>query len=103
MYFRRQRFVTQRLLHCVDSSLKISSVLATRTASMSARTTTIVDTDIGDYIDDSWALASLLRSPILDLRLVLTCYGDHERHRRRSNTVATLLRHAEDSSRIAIG
>lgn len=32
----------------------------------------ILDTDIGSDIDDTWALAMLLRSPELDLKLVLT-------------------------------
>jgi inosine-uridine nucleoside N-ribohydrolase len=36
----------------------------------------ILDTDIGDDIDDTWALAFLLRSPELDLKLVLTDSGD---------------------------
>ena len=36
----------------------------------------ILDTDIGDDIDDTWALAYLLRSPELDLRMVVTDYGD---------------------------
>ena len=36
----------------------------------------ILATDIGDDIDDTWALALLLRSPELELRLVLTDYGD---------------------------
>lgn len=33
----------------------------------------ILDTDIGSDIDDSWALAMLLRSPELDTRLITTC------------------------------
>lgn len=33
----------------------------------------ILDTDIGGDIDDSWALAFLLRCPELDTKLVLTC------------------------------
>jgi inosine-uridine nucleoside N-ribohydrolase len=36
----------------------------------------ILDTDIGDDIDDTWALALLLRSPELDLKLVVTDFGD---------------------------
>jgi inosine-uridine nucleoside N-ribohydrolase len=36
----------------------------------------ILDTDIGGDIDDTWALATLLNSPELDLRLVTTCTGD---------------------------
>lgn len=36
----------------------------------------ILDTDIGDDIDDTWALALLLQSPELDLKLVTTATGD---------------------------
>ena len=36
----------------------------------------IFDTDIGGDIDDTWALAYLLRSPELDLKLLVTDYGD---------------------------
>ncbi|MEM9408017.1 MAG: hypothetical protein AAGA81_18415, partial [Acidobacteriota bacterium] len=38
----------------------------------------IFDTDIGTDIDDTWALAQLLASPELDLRLVVTDSGDTE-------------------------
>ncbi len=40
----------------------------------------ILDTDIGTDIDDTWALAMLLASPELDLRLITTVSGD-ARHR----------------------
>ncbi len=36
----------------------------------------ILDTDIGGDIDDTWALAMLLQSPELDLKLVVTDTGD---------------------------
>lgn len=36
----------------------------------------ILDTDIGDDIDDTWALAMLLGMPELDLKLVVTDYGN---------------------------
>ncbi len=36
----------------------------------------ILDTDIGGDVDDTWALAYLLRSPELDLKLVVTDSGD---------------------------
>jgi inosine-uridine nucleoside N-ribohydrolase len=36
----------------------------------------VLDTDIGTDIDDTWALAMLLRSPELDPRLVVTASGD---------------------------
>jgi inosine-uridine nucleoside N-ribohydrolase len=35
----------------------------------------ILDTDIGDDIDDTWALAFLLKSPELDLKLAVGDYG----------------------------
>jgi inosine-uridine nucleoside N-ribohydrolase len=41
-----------------------------------ARTPVILVTDIGSDIDDSWALALALRSPELDVRLVLTDPAD---------------------------
>jgi inosine-uridine nucleoside N-ribohydrolase len=36
----------------------------------------ILDTDIGGDIDDTWALAMMLKSPELDVKLVVTCTGD---------------------------
>jgi inosine-uridine nucleoside N-ribohydrolase len=39
------------------------------------KTPVILDTDIGDDIDDTWALGLLLQCPELDLKLVLTDYG----------------------------
>jgi len=38
--------------------------------------TVILDTDLGTDIDDSWAIAMLLNSPELDLRLLTTTTGD---------------------------
>jgi len=35
----------------------------------------ILDTDIGDDIDDTWALIILLKSPDFDLKLVTTTHG----------------------------
>jgi hypothetical protein len=48
----------------------------------------ILDTDIGDDIDDTWALALLLRSPELDVKLVTTATGDTTY---RAQIVARLL------------
>jgi inosine-uridine nucleoside N-ribohydrolase len=36
----------------------------------------ILDTDIGAWIDDTWALVTLLKSPEVDLRLVVTDSGN---------------------------
>jgi inosine-uridine nucleoside N-ribohydrolase len=48
----------------------------------------ILDTDIGDDIDDTWALALALKSPELDVRLVVTDFGNTEH---RAKIVARLL------------
>jgi inosine-uridine nucleoside N-ribohydrolase len=45
-------------------------------AAMDKKTPVILDTDIGDDIDDTWALALLLKSPELDLKLVATDFGN---------------------------
>jgi inosine-uridine nucleoside N-ribohydrolase len=45
-------------------------------ASSSARQLVILDTDIGDDIDDAFALALVLRSPELELLGVETAFGD---------------------------
>ena len=41
-----------------------------------ARIPVVLDTDIGDDIDDTFALLMLLRSRELDLKLVVTDFGD---------------------------
>jgi len=43
--------------------------------SAARRVPVILDTDIGDDIDDTWALGLLLKSPELDLKLALGEYG----------------------------
>ena len=44
--------------------------------SSSGRRPIILDTDIGDDIDDTWALIMLLRDPCVDLKLVVGDYGN---------------------------
>ena len=51
----------------------------------------ILDTDIGDDIDDTWALVMILRSPELNLKLVTTDYGNTAY---RAKIVAKLLEKA---------
>ncbi len=48
----------------------------------------ILDTDFGDDIDDTWALGLLLKSPELDLKLVV---GDYGRADYRSRLLAKFL------------
>lgn len=54
-------------------------------------TPVILDTDIGDDIDDSWALALLLKSPELDLKLVV---GDYGKAQYRARLLAKFLQDA---------
>jgi inosine-uridine nucleoside N-ribohydrolase len=48
----------------------------------------ILDTDIGDDIDDTWALVLALKSPELDVKLVVTDFGNTEQ---RARIVARVL------------
>lgn len=52
------------------------------------RVPVILDTDIGDDIDDTWALGLLLKCPELDLKLVV---GDYGRPRYRARLLGKLL------------
>ncbi len=58
------------------------------TAQRAGKIPVILDTDIGDDIDDTWALTLLLKSPELDLKLVTTEYNNTEY---RAKIVARLL------------
>jgi inosine-uridine nucleoside N-ribohydrolase len=59
----------------------------------------ILDTDIGDDIDDTWALSVLLKSPEVDLKLVV---GDFGNTAYRARIVAKLLDRAGRSD-VAVG
>lgn len=59
----------------------------------------VLATDIGSDVDDTWALAQLLRTPELDLRLVLTETGEA---RYRGEIAAKLLERA-DRTDVPIG
>lgn len=56
--------------------------------SATAKLPVIFDTDIGDDIDDTWALVMLLKSPELDVKLVV---GDHGTSLYRAKLLAKLL------------
>ncbi|MBN2329998.1 MAG: nucleoside hydrolase [Candidatus Omnitrophica bacterium] len=78
------------------ASLLLLFALATWTpstvdASESARIPVIYDSDIGDDIDDTWALGLLLRSPEVDLKLVV---GDQGKTEYRAKLFAKLLERA---------
>ena len=61
------------------------------TAASGAPIPVILDTDIGDDIDDTWALAMLLGMPELDPKLIVTDYGNTPE---RTRLVAKTLQRA---------
>ena len=73
-------------MNIITSCLLLS--LALSADPLAAKTPVILDTDIGDDIDDSWALVMLLKSPELDLKLVTTTCGKAEY---RAKLIAKLL------------
>jgi inosine-uridine nucleoside N-ribohydrolase len=53
----------------------------------------ILDSDMGDDIDDTWALGLLLRCPELDLKLVLTDFGKPEYRAKLTAKLFTRMGH----------
>jgi len=79
----------------------VSALLLACTARLFAATPVILHTDIGTDIDDTWALAQVLRSPELDLKLVVVDTGDV---RYRAKVAAKVLEAAgRDAVPIALG
>lgn len=70
----------------------VSAGCALAAARAPGRIPVILDSDIGDDIDDTWALALLLKSPELDLRLVV---GDQGKPTYRAKLIAKLLEAAK--------
>ena len=70
--------------------LALSPLRAANPSTPSA-TPVILDTDIGDDIDDTWALAFLLQSPELDLKLAV---GDYGKSAYRAKLLAKFLQRA---------
>jgi inosine-uridine nucleoside N-ribohydrolase len=62
-------------------------------------TPVILDTDIGDDIDDTWALGLLLKSPELDVKLVV---GDYGKAQYRARLLAKFLQNAGRTN-VAVG
>lgn len=60
-------------------------------ADRNAKQAVIIDTDIGDDIDNTWALALLLQSPDFDIKLITTAVGDTTA---RTKVVAKMLQTA---------
>jgi len=84
------------LLACVSLAaavtLAVTSAAAGEKPAAKARPIPVIfDTDIGDDIDDTWALTLLLKCPALDLRLVV---GDEAKTVYRAKLLAKLLQTA---------
>src|SRR6266498_4321919 len=60
-------------------SLLVSIVLAAAACFAQAPEKIIIDTDIGDDVDDAFAIALALRSPQLQILGIATTFGDTER------------------------
>ncbi len=75
-----KRTPTRLLLMLLFTCMLIlpASRAADRAPASESRIPVILDTDIGDDIDDTWALGLLLNSPELDLKLVVGDYGKPE-------------------------
>jgi inosine-uridine nucleoside N-ribohydrolase len=77
MPFSRRRFLSASAL--ATGAFAIRGVLANRAfgalPKRTGRIPVVLATDIGDDIDDTWALGLLLRSPELELKLAVTDYG----------------------------
>ena len=72
---------------------------AAGSAPAARRIPVILDTDIGDDIDDTWALAMMLKSPELDVKLVV---GDKAKAIYRAKLIAKLLETAGRTD-VAVG
>lgn len=64
------------LLGLLAIGVSLAAASLAPAADPAARIPVILDTDIGDDIDDTWALALLLKSPEVDLKLVVSDTGD---------------------------
>jgi len=77
----------------------LCAVCACAAETVAQKVPVILDTDIGDDIDDSWALVMLLKSPQFDVKLVTTTFGKSEY---RAKIIAKILTLAKRSD-VAIG
>jgi len=80
----RRDFLERLSAYCIASVVLIACsrekgekpIVSTKSPTMCERIPIILDTDIGSDIDDTWALAMMLKSPELDIKLIVTATGD---------------------------
>lgn len=85
------QFLRTAALCCALLAFALPATAADKKSAKPARIPVILDTDIGDDIDDTWALGLLLKSPELDLKLVV---GDRGAAQYRARLLAKLLERA---------
>ena len=99
MKFSRRRF--HKLALALLSTFPAVSLASGESPKLSRRIPLILDTDIGDDIDDTWALMYLLRLQDIDLKLICTDFGNT---RYRTRLLAKLLQEmGRDSIPLGIG
>lgn len=87
MNYSRRRI--NKFLFAILSALPaVSATSFSARASAEKKIPLILDTDIGDDLDDTWALMMLLRMPGVDIRLISTDFGNT---RYRTRLLAKLL------------
>lgn len=75
MKFTGKNRLTRRTFVGTSMALALTATAGTNTIGGGSRPV-IMDTDIGDDIDDTWALLMLLRMPGLDLKLAVGDFGN---------------------------
>lgn len=75
MKIRNNHLLTRRTFVGASIAMALAANASAGTSG-SSRTPVIMDTDIGDDIDDTWALFMLLRMPQLDLKLAVGDFGN---------------------------
>jgi hypothetical protein len=84
-------FILMAMSSVTSSAAENAASQASGSGNASARIPVILDTDIGDDIDDTWALAMVLKCPELDLKLVV---GDQRKSLYRAKLIAKFLERA---------
>ncbi len=85
------KYLAMATIACMSAFIAVALVESggyAQAAGNNGKIPVILDTDIGGDIDDTWALAMLLKSPELDLKLVVTDTGNT---RYRARVAAKLL------------
>lgn len=84
--FKAKRRITMKSI--IAKTLILTAIIITQTALAAPKIPVIYDSDIGDDIDDTWALTMLLKSPEFDVKLVV---GDNHKAIYRAKLFAKLL------------